>query len=83
MTTGMSRDKNWTPSALLRRIRARRPLLPGCSRESTARLSVVGASTGVALFELYDLDAETGRVANVSTRSRIEAGDKVLIGGLS
>ena len=47
----------------------------------SALVSGRGASTGVALFELYDLDAETGRVANVSTRSRIEAGDKVLIGG--
>jgi len=47
----------------------------------SALVSGRGASTGVALFELYDLDAETGRVANVSTRSRIEAGDKVLLGG--
>ena len=35
----------------------------------SAIVSGRGASTGVALFELYDLDAETGRVANVSTRS--------------
>ena len=33
------------------------------------------------MFELYDLDAGTGRVANVSTRGRVAVGDRVLIGG--
>jgi Fibronectin type III domain len=47
----------------------------------SAIVSGQGASIGVALFELYDLDAGIGRVVNVSTRSRIEPGDKVLIGG--
>ena len=39
-----------------------------------------GAS-GVGLFELYDLDVDLGRVANISTRSRVESGDNVMIGG--
>jgi hypothetical protein len=47
----------------------------------SAIVSGQSASTGVALFELYDLDTGTGRIANVSTRSRVEEGDKVLIGG--
>lgn len=47
----------------------------------SAIISGQGASTGVALFELYDLEAGTGRVANISTRGRIEPGDKVMIGG--
>jgi len=47
----------------------------------SAIVSGKGATTGVALFELYDLDAATGRVANISTRSRVDVGDNVMIGG--
>ncbi len=47
----------------------------------SAVVSGKGATTGVALFDLYDLDAESGRVANISTRSRVESGDNVMIGG--
>lgn len=47
----------------------------------SATVSGKAATSGVALFELYDLDAATGRVANISTRSRIELGDNVMIGG--
>ena len=39
------------------------------------------SNTGVALFELYDLDQANGSVANISTRGRVETGDKVMIGG--
>jgi hypothetical protein len=46
----------------------------------SAIVSGKGAS-GVGLFELYDLDADKGRVANISTRSRVETGDNVMIGG--
>jgi hypothetical protein len=38
-------------------------------------------TAGIALFELYDLDPPTGRVANISTRCRVETGDNVMIGG--
>jgi Fibronectin type III domain len=47
----------------------------------SAIVSGQGNTSGVALVELYDLDAETGRVANISTRSRVESGDNVMIGG--
>lgn len=40
-----------------------------------------GASRGVALFELYNLDRAQGSVANISTRGRVETGDQVMIGG--
>ncbi len=40
-----------------------------------------GSSSGVALFELYNLDRAQGSVANISTRGRIETGDQVMIGG--
>ena len=39
------------------------------------------STTGVALFELYDLDRTNGSVANISTRGRVETGDRVMIGG--
>ena len=41
------------------------------------------AETGVALFELYDLqlDGQTGRPGNISTRGQVLGGDNVLIGG--
>jgi hypothetical protein len=38
-------------------------------------------STGVALFELYDLHTTGGRAGNVSTRGQVGAGGSVLIGG--
>jgi hypothetical protein len=47
----------------------------------SAIVSGKAATTGVALFELYDLDVELGRIANISTRSRVESGDNVMIGG--
>lgn len=47
----------------------------------SAIVSGQGNTSGVALVELYDLDEETGRVANISTRSRVESGDNVMIGG--
>lgn len=47
----------------------------------SAIVSGKAATTGIALVELYDLDAGTGRIANISTRSRVELGDNVMIGG--
>ncbi len=47
----------------------------------SAIVSGQGGTSGVALVELYDLDNEMGRVANISTRSRVESGDNVMIGG--
>ena len=47
----------------------------------SALVSGVGSSSGVGLFELYDLTPDAGRVANISTRGRVETGDEVMIGG--
>lgn len=47
----------------------------------TAVLRGVNSTSGVALFELYDLDATSSKIANISTRGKVGAGDRVLIGG--
>ncbi len=39
-------------------------------------------TTGVGLFELYDLSTSGGRAGNISTRGQVLGGDNVLIGGL-
>jgi hypothetical protein len=39
------------------------------------------ATTGVALFELYDLRTSTSRASNVSTRGQVGTGDDIMIGG--
>ena len=39
------------------------------------------ASSGVGLFELYDLHTTSGRAGNVSTRGQVGTGGGVLIGG--
>ena len=40
------------------------------------------ATTGVALFEVYDLRRSGSRLGNVSTRGHVGTGDNILIGGL-
>jgi hypothetical protein len=47
----------------------------------TAILHGVNNTTGVALVELYDLEPENSRIANISTRGKVEVGDNVMIGG--
>jgi hypothetical protein len=48
----------------------------------TAILRGFGSSAGVAVVEAYDLDTSTNsRLANISTRGKVEAGDNVMIGG--
>jgi Matrixin len=39
------------------------------------------ATTGIALFELYDLRTSSSRARNVSTRGQVGTGDDILIGG--
>lgn len=39
-------------------------------------------TTGVGLFELYDLSTNEGRAGNISTRGQVLGGDSVLIGGM-
>ncbi|MDQ3198153.1 MAG: hypothetical protein M3Q46_03005, partial [Verrucomicrobiota bacterium] len=47
----------------------------------TAIVQGAAGGSGIALVEVYDLDPDTGELANISTRARVEVGDKVLIGG--
>ncbi|HYJ05748.1 MAG TPA: hypothetical protein VEX43_11475 [Chthoniobacterales bacterium] len=56
-----------------------RSLQPGAY---TAVLGGKGGTSGVALVEIYDLDLTVdSKLANISTRGRVEQGDNVLIGG--
>jgi hypothetical protein len=47
----------------------------------TAILRGLGRTTGIALFELYDLDPQSSTIANISTRGNVGVGDNVMIGG--
>jgi hypothetical protein len=49
----------------------------------TAIVRGVGATTGVALVEAYDLDggATNSKLANISTRGFVDTGENVMIGG--
>jgi hypothetical protein len=47
----------------------------------TAIVSGAAGGTGVALVEVYDLQPDSGKLANISTRARVDAGDNALIGG--
>ena len=49
----------------------------------TAIVRGTSSSTGVALVEVYDLEAGSdSRLGNISTRGLVQTGDNVLIGGL-
>jgi Cysteine-rich secretory protein family len=49
----------------------------------TAVLSGANQTTGIAVVEIYDLDsAADSKLANISTRVLVQAGDAALIGGL-
>jgi hypothetical protein len=47
----------------------------------TAIVSGIGGGTGVALVEVYDLEPDNGKLANISTRALVDTGDNALIGG--
>lgn len=54
-------------------------LLPGTY---TAVLHDAAGSAGIAAMEVYDLNATANsRLANISTRGKVETGDNVMIGG--
>lgn len=55
--------------------------LPANNSDYTAIVRGVKESTGQALVEVYDLGREGGKIANISTRGAVGAGDGVLIGG--
>jgi hypothetical protein len=42
---------------------------------------VHGPEPGIAVAEVYDLAAQDSKVANISTRGKVETGDNVMIGG--
>jgi hypothetical protein len=47
----------------------------------TAVLRSADSRSGVALFELYDLDPATSRIANISTRGEVGTNSDIMIGG--
>jgi hypothetical protein len=47
----------------------------------TAIVTGNGGATGVALVEVYDLEPESGKLGNISTRAEVGVGDDALIGG--
>lgn len=47
----------------------------------TAVLRGLANTTGVAVVEMYDLDAPHSRIANISTRGLVGLGDSAMIGG--
>jgi Matrixin/Putative Ig domain len=53
-------------------------LMPG---SYTAILRGLNGSSGIALFELYDIDPQNSTIANISTRGNVGIGDNVMIGG--
>ena len=42
---------------------------------------VEGSESGIAVVELYDLSPGASKVANISTRGRVDRGDNAMIGG--
>ena len=47
----------------------------------TAILGDASNSSGIALFELYDLDPPSSQLINLSTRGSVQTQDRVMIGG--
>ena len=55
-----------------------RTLVPGAY---TGVLAGKDNTTGIALIEIYDLDANKSILANISSRGLVDTGDNVMIGG--
>jgi hypothetical protein len=55
-----------------------RTLVPGVY---TGILAGKNNTTGIALIEIYDLDASNSILANISSRGLVDTGDNVMIGG--
>jgi hypothetical protein len=55
-----------------------RTLVPGVY---TGVLAGKNNTTGIALIEIYDLDANNSILANISSRGLVDTGDNVMIGG--
>jgi uncharacterized repeat protein (TIGR01451 family) len=65
---------------------------PGCPQESaiyatlapggyTAIVSGVGGASGMGLVEVFEVGTSASTLVNISTRSRVQTGDNVMIGG--
>ncbi|HEX8489890.1 MAG TPA: hypothetical protein VF626_02630, partial [Chthoniobacterales bacterium] len=88
----LAQNDNWRESDQIEAIQAS-GIPPSDNRESaivrqlapgnyTAVLSGVNGTEGIALAEVYDLDAGgASELANISTRGSVETGDNILIGG--
>jgi len=48
----------------------------------TAQVTGVGGTTGLALVEVYEVNATGGQLINISTRAQVGAGSSVMIPGL-
>jgi hypothetical protein len=87
----MTSNDNWKDSADRAQIEASglapsndlesaivRTLVPGVY---TGVLAGKNNTTGIALIEIYDLDANNSILANISSRGLVDTGDNVMIGG--
>jgi hypothetical protein len=84
-------NDDWQQSPQVNEIIAS-TVAPSNSRESaivatlpaggyTAILRGVSETTGVALLECYELDSNSSRLVNISTRGKVGVGSDVMIGG--
>lgn len=82
IASGSSWNSNWTDTEYApvdpRESVIRASLSPG---NYTVILSGPQTQSGMALIEVFDLEPASGRLAAISTRSRVETGDNVMIGG--
>ena len=84
-------NDNWQSSSQTSEIAAS-GLAPASPNESaiiatlapggyTAIVRGNGTGVGVGMIEAYEMDSNTTRLVNISTRGRVETGDNALIGG--
>lgn len=88
----MATNDNWQSSSQVTEIassgvapsNALEPALVATLQAGSYTAVVRGANNtqGIALVEAYELDSNSTRLVNISTRGRIGLGDEVLIGGL-
>ena len=87
----MTSNDNWKDSPQRSDIE-NSGLAPSDDRESAIMLTLVPGvytgvlagknnSTGIALVEIYDLDASKSILGNISSRGLVDTGDNVMIGG--
>ncbi|MFN2476041.1 MAG: hypothetical protein ABR526_06845 [Chthoniobacterales bacterium] len=89
----IARNDNWRDGAEAAQLQSI-GLAPSNDKESallrslnegayTVVLSGAGNTSGLGLVEIYDIDfGSNSRLANISTRGQVKAGDNILIGGM-